>query len=502
MTVWNTEKLAKLTTKVGSGSTPRGGKDAYHESGIPLIRSLNVHFDGFRYDGLAYLDDEQAHALRAVEVRGGDVLLNITGASIGRVTVAPAAMDGARVNQHVCIIRPVEELDPSFLRWYLASPQTQDFILNVQSGATRQALTKEKILDFDIPFPPLGQQIRVVAEIEKQFSRLDEAVANLKRVKANLKRYKAAVLKAAVEGRLDFVGRVSQGAGEWKAVRLADIGELISGQSPPSNTVNTEAIGTLYITGPEQWDGRKLHLGKWTTSPKKIVPDGCFFITVKGAGVGKVFPGTACAIGRDIYAFKPSESVSKKFVMHALIASVQDVLRHASGDIPGLSRSHILDHEILLPRRVEQDRLVEELERRNSYANDLESVTDRSLQRAEHLRQSILAKMFGGGPVRGDFTKDRTIRSPSMEKRKLPGLPPARKSEAEDHRVDLESVLRKYPNGISAELLFQEAGYQGDQVDVFYRDLARLVDRVDQILPEHTETEWPLSGAVKVRLKA
>ena len=89
-----------------------------------------------------------------------------------------------------------------------------------------------------------------------------------------------------------------------------------------------------------------------------------------------------------------------------------------------------------------------------------------------------------------------------MEKRKLPGLPPARKSEAEDLRVDLASVLRKYPDGISAELLFQEAGYQGDQVDVFYRDLARLIDRMDHILPKHAETEWPISGSVKVRLKA
>ncbi len=136
--------LGDVTTKVVSGATPRGGEAAYKSSGIPLVRSMNVHFDGFRRDGLAFLDEEQARALKNVEVRAGDVLLNITGASIGRVTVAPPAMDGARVNQHVCIIRPDQRLDSSFLRWYLASPLQQRLINGIESGATRQALTRRR----------------------------------------------------------------------------------------------------------------------------------------------------------------------------------------------------------------------------------------------------------------------------------------------------------------------------------------------------------------------
>ena len=82
-------KISDFATKVGSGSTPKGGEANYKSEGVPLIRSMNVHFDGFRYDGLAFLDDDQASSLKNVEVCAGDVLLNITGASIGRVTVAP-----------------------------------------------------------------------------------------------------------------------------------------------------------------------------------------------------------------------------------------------------------------------------------------------------------------------------------------------------------------------------------------------------------------------------
>jgi type I restriction enzyme S subunit len=195
-------KLADVTKKVGSGATPRGGKNSYHTQGTPLIRSLNIHFDRFLYAGLVYLNNAQASELDNVVVRAGDVLLNITGASIGRVNQCPFDLDGGRVNQHVCIIRPEVGLAPAFLRYFLSSPQQQNVIFQIESGVTRQALTKEMILNFDVPIAPLNEQRRIVAKIEELFSDLDAGVAALERIRANLKRYRAAVLKAAVEGRL------------------------------------------------------------------------------------------------------------------------------------------------------------------------------------------------------------------------------------------------------------------------------------------------------------
>ena len=154
-TTWQTKPLKSVATKIGSGSTPDGGRTSYVAEGIPLIRSMNVHFRGFVDDGLVYLTDEQADGLANVIVQPDDVLLNITGASIGRVTTAPRHMSGARVNQHVTIIRPTPELDPFYLAKFLASPAVQYMINDIQVGATRQALTKAKIEQFEIPLPPL-----------------------------------------------------------------------------------------------------------------------------------------------------------------------------------------------------------------------------------------------------------------------------------------------------------------------------------------------------------
>lgn len=162
---WPTRKLKKLSAKIGSGSTPSGGRDSYKVSGVPLIRSMNVHFGGFVRTGLAFLDDDQAARMASATVQADDVLLNITGASIGRVCVAPADVAGARVNQHVCIVRPLPAILPQFLELFLASPMVQNRIVDIQVGATREALTKAMIEQFDVPLPSLAEQEQTVQRV-------------------------------------------------------------------------------------------------------------------------------------------------------------------------------------------------------------------------------------------------------------------------------------------------------------------------------------------------
>ena len=170
---WATRLLKSLATKIGSGATPAGGRESYFTKGIPLIRSMNVHFRGFDRTGLVFLSDEQADELSNVTVQTNDVLLNITGASIGRVTIAPIEMAGARVNQHVTIIRPTPELFPRFLSMFLASPAVQRMIDEIQVGATRQTLTKAMIEQFEIPLPPLAEQKRIVAKVDELMALCD-----------------------------------------------------------------------------------------------------------------------------------------------------------------------------------------------------------------------------------------------------------------------------------------------------------------------------------------
>jgi type I restriction enzyme S subunit len=161
--------LKEITSKIGSGATPRGGEESYKSEGIALIRSLNVYDDGFRMKKLAHIDDIQAKALSNVEVQVGDVLLNITGASIARTCLAPKEYLPARVNQHVSIIRPEPEIIRSdYLHYVLRSESMKNKLLGVgnSGGSTRQALTKVDLENTIISFPSeIEDQKKVVDEL-------------------------------------------------------------------------------------------------------------------------------------------------------------------------------------------------------------------------------------------------------------------------------------------------------------------------------------------------
>jgi type I restriction enzyme S subunit len=137
--------LKKLTAKIGSGATPRGGSDVYVDEGAALIRSQNVYDSEFVWDGLARITDEAATQLANVQVQPGDVLLNITGASILRTCVVPPDVLPARVNQHVAIVRAKPGVSPHYLHLHLLKPETKAYLLGLNAGGSREAVTKAHI---------------------------------------------------------------------------------------------------------------------------------------------------------------------------------------------------------------------------------------------------------------------------------------------------------------------------------------------------------------------
>lgn len=196
----------------------------------------------------------------------------------------------------------------------------------------------------------------------------------------------------------------------WAITKLTDIGALYCGQSPSVSEVNGDGNGTAYITGPESWNGASLHVEKWTTNPKRTVPNGCVFITVKGAGVGKLFRGIPCAIGRDIYAYKPFDEVSSDFIRYSLQANINSVLTKAKGDIPGLSKSHILGHYLMLPPFAEQRRIVARIEELFAELDEAVAELERVRANLKRYRASVLK-----AAVSGDLTADWRATRPTLE---------------------------------------------------------------------------------------
>jgi type I restriction enzyme S subunit len=203
---WEEKTLKDVTSKIGSGATPRGGKASYKEEGISLIRSMNVHDFHFKKKNLAFIDDKQADTLSNVTLQEKDVLLNITGASIARCCMVPKEYLPARVNQHVSIIRAKKEIiNPVFLASLLTSKYFKDQILEIgEQGATRQAITEVQLENFNISFP------KEIEEQEKVVQNINLIKAEIKKLEviytqkiADLEEMKKSVLQKAFSGQLN-----------------------------------------------------------------------------------------------------------------------------------------------------------------------------------------------------------------------------------------------------------------------------------------------------------
>ena len=315
---WDPISLGEACTKVGSGATPRGGKDSYLESGpYALIRSQNVYNAGFRRDGLAFLDEIQADALRNVEVCPDDVLLNITGDSVARVCQVDPAVLPARVNQHVAIIRPDPAvLDAEFLRYHLASPEMQAMLLSwAGAGGTRKALTKKMIESIEVRAPlDVGEQ-RAIARV---LGALDNKIELNRRMSETLEEMARALfrswfvdfdpVRAKAEGRpsglppdLDVLFPASFEASElgeipagWEVKALGDVAHTIRGRSYRSAELaeSDTALVTLKSFargGGYRPDGLKSYTGRY--KPEQVVRPGelviaCTDVTQAAEGGG------------------------------------------------------------------------------------------------------------------------------------------------------------------------------------------------------------------------
>lgn len=168
---WEQRKLGNITVKIGSGKTPLGGKSAYVETGIPLIRSQNVNGDKVDFADIVYIDEATDELMANSRVYTNDVLLNITGASIGRSAVYEG-LESANVNQHVCIIRPTEGHQPDFIQLNLSSDNGQKQIDASQAGGGREGLNFQEIGKMQFSFPSLNEQ----KAIGRYFNCLDHLI--------------------------------------------------------------------------------------------------------------------------------------------------------------------------------------------------------------------------------------------------------------------------------------------------------------------------------------
>ena len=200
---WKWVKLGNITTKITSGSTPTGGRksNVYVESGFPLFREQNIYDDGIHQAGMVFITEELLKTRKNSTVLAKDILLNITGGSIGRCALVPDSFDRGSINQHILIIRAVDPETRFYLHMLICSPYIQSYIKNKAVG-DKDGFSGGRCKKILVPLPPIAEQQRIVEKIDQTFSVLDTIDTLQAQYADNLTALKAKLIDAAIRGKL------------------------------------------------------------------------------------------------------------------------------------------------------------------------------------------------------------------------------------------------------------------------------------------------------------
>ena len=287
---WKMCTIGELTTKVGSGVTPRGGEAVYKTEGHPFVRSQNVGLGNLLLDDIAFIDEETHLRQKNTELQFNDVLLNITGASIGRSALVDKQIVGGNVNQHVCIIRTKENLVPSFICSFLLSNYGQRQIDSFQAGGNRQGLNFEQIKSIKITIPSKDEQIKIA----KLLRAIDERIAIQNKIIDKL--------QSLIKGIAQNVARNNK-----PNIRLSECLECSSSTLQESDVCKN---GTYPVYGANGIVG---YLDNYNTEKEAV------YIIKDGSGVGTVSYVTGkCSATGTLNTLQAKEGYSLQYLYYML----------------------------------------------------------------------------------------------------------------------------------------------------------------------------------------
>lgn len=287
---WKMCTIGELITKVGSGVTPRGGEAVYKTEGHPFVRSQNVGLGNLLLDDIAFIDEETHLRQKNTELQFNDVLLNITGASIGRSALVDKQIVGGNVNQHVCIIRTKENLVPSFICSFLLSNYGQRQIDSFQAGGNRQGLNFEQIKSIKITIPSKDEQIKIA----KLLRAIDERIATQNKIIEKL--------QSLIKGIAQNVARNNK-----PNIRLSECLECSSSTLQESDVCKN---GTYPVYGANGIVG---YLDNYNTEKEAV------YIIKDGSGVGTVSYVTGkCSATGTLNTLQAKEGYSLQYLYYML----------------------------------------------------------------------------------------------------------------------------------------------------------------------------------------
>lgn len=393
-------RIKDFTTKVGSGVTPRGGASVYQDQGIPLFRSQNVTNEGFLLDDIVYIPKEIHESMSGSCLKPNDVLLNITGASIGRCFYLPDDFQNGNVNQHVCIIRLKKNVLPAFLYYNLISAKGQSLIESCQTGANREGLAKEDICNFEFDIPSIEQQQKVVGYLNCKTSDISRQVSLLTRKRDAYLRLKKSIINHAVtkglnpnakmkDSGIEWIGDVPE---EWKPCRFKDFVKLCTVTSNSIRKIGLENIesGTgRFIQTDTEFEGNGVEFKKSDIVYGKLRPylQKVWMAEFSGNAIG------------DFFVFKTQKNALPSYIRYVMLS--EQFTKEADSStvgakMPRVSSGFILSLQYCLPSLQEQRSIATYLDDKCGKIDAIVANLNKQISRYGDLKRSLIDEVITG----------------------------------------------------------------------------------------------------------
>ncbi|MFX0557204.1 restriction endonuclease subunit S [Maribacter sp. CXY002] len=236
---WEIIRIKDKIVKIGSGVTPKGGSEVYVDEGIPLLRSQNVYDDGLRIDDVSFIDEETNAKMKNSQIKPNDILVNITGASIGRTCIVPSSLPKANINQHIIYMR-LKERYVNYVGAYFKTNAVKEYINLIQAGTSKEALNMGQALNIPLLFPPIEEQTAITQYLDTKTQTIDNKVNLLDKKIGYYKELRKSIINETVTKGLDksavlqVNGLGFETPSTWSKKRLKDVGFLYSGLSGKS----------------------------------------------------------------------------------------------------------------------------------------------------------------------------------------------------------------------------------------------------------------------------
>ena len=407
-------RIKDYTTKVGSGVTPRGGAETYLDEGIPLFRSQNVTNDGFLMDDIAFISEEVDESMKGTRVKSGDVLLNITGASIGRCFYTSDDFERGNVNQHVCIIRPKKNKVMSrYLYYCIISDMGQQQIDLTQTGANREGLAVEDIKGFSFDIPSLSRQQRIVDYLDENLARINSRIDVLGKQQDAYVRLKKSIIHQAVtrglnpdvslkDSGIEWIGMIPE---HWEVKRIKDLCSFVSRGSTPDYVDESDFPVMNQAVFSSGCINHEVVRYSSYMKPESKIEKGDLLIASTGGGIlGKLYffniedeqfyADTHVTIVRS-----PKKTFCVKFLYYLLSIGynmINSCMAKGSTNQTELQRDKLIAYEIAIPSIEEQTRIIDYLDEKCTKIDAAIENISKQIDASKRLKRALINEVITG----------------------------------------------------------------------------------------------------------